>query len=196
MVALLRTFEMVLWSVFFVVPTGRGQLQDLVSAEEFEQVFAKLAEVSQGVQFDIKTTEAQHYRRYLSQRRAAQRRSNTVLSSMRSGRPLGDGIGRAPRGLNDGKGFVFVSHEGEVFPSGFLPLTAGNVRRQPLAEIYRNSSLFKQLRDTSNLKGKCGRCEFREICGGSRSRAYALTGDPFEADPSCVYQPRANRVCA
>ncbi|TAM81084.1 MAG: radical SAM/SPASM domain-containing protein [Acidobacteria bacterium] len=196
MVSLLRTFDMVLWSVFFLVPTGRGQLLDLVSAEEFEDVFAKLAAVSQTVQFDIKTTEAQHYRRYLAQQRAAKRRSNGQAVLIPIGKPLGDGIGRAPRGLNDGKGFVFISHRGEVFPSGFLPLAAGNIRKEPLAEIYRNAPLFKQLRDTSNLKGKCGQCEFREICGGSRSRAYALTGDPFEADPSCVYQPRATRAHA
>ncbi|HET7099649.1 MAG TPA: SPASM domain-containing protein, partial [Terriglobia bacterium] len=196
MVALLKTFPMVLWSVFFLVPTGRGQLQDLITAEEFEEVFARLAEVSRNVYFDIKTTEAQHYRRYLAQQRAAQRRRNMATPSKPSGRPLGDGIGRAPRGLNDGKGFVFVSHQGEVFPSGFLPLSAGNVRRQPLAEIYRNAPLFRQLRDTSNLKGKCGVCEFREICGGSRSRAYALTGDPLASDPSCLYQPRATRAGA
>jgi radical SAM protein len=196
MVALLKTFDMVLWSVFFLVPTGRGQLQDLISAEEFEEVFARLAEVSRNVKFDIKTTEAQHYRRYLAQQRAAERRSGTSPSAIPVGRPLGDGIGRAPRGLNDGKGLVFVSHQGEVYPSGFLPLAAGNVRRQPLAEIYRNTPLFRQLRDTSNLKGKCGVCEFRKICGGSRSRAHALTGDPFAADPSCVYEPRATPVCA
>lgn len=193
LVALLKTFDMVLWSVFFLVPTGRGQLQDLVSAEEFEEVFARLAEVSQGVHFDIKTTEAQHYRRYLAQQRAAQRRNNARPASIPLARLFGDGIGRAPRGLNDGKGVVFISHRGEVFPSGFLPLAAGNIRTQPLADIYRNAPLFRQLRDTSNLKGKCGQCEFREICGGSRSRAYAVTGDPFEADPSCVYQPRAVR---
>jgi len=196
MVALLKTFGMALWSVFFLVPTGRGQLQDLVSAEEFEEVFAKLAEVSQNVRFDIKTTEAQHYRRYLAQKRAAERRSNIAPSPVPHGMPTGDGIGRAPRGLNDGKGFVFISHKGEVFPSGFLPLEGGNIRRQPLADIYRNAPLFMQLRDTSNLKGKCGVCEFREICGGSRSRAFALTGDPFASDPSCVYQPQAVRVSA
>jgi AdoMet-dependent heme synthase len=196
MVALLKTFNMVLWSVFFLVPTGRGQLQDLITAEEFEEVFARLAEVTRNVPFDIKTTEAQHYRRYMAQQRAAERRGNFIPAPIPTGKQPGDGIGRAPRGLNDGKGLVFISHTGEVFPSGFLPLAAGNVRRQPLAEIYRNAPLFKQLRDTSNLKGKCGFCEFREICGGSRSRAYALTGDPFAADPSCVYQPRALKTCA
>ncbi len=194
MVPLLNTFDMALWSVFFLVPTGRGQLEDLVTAEEFEQVFAKLAEVSQTARFDIKTTEAQHYRRYLAQRRAKQRRNNSAPTLMPFGKPSDDGIGRAPRGLNDGKGFVFISHKGEVFPSGFLPLAAGNIRQQPLADIYRNTPLFKKLRDASNLKGKCGVCEFREICGGSRSRAYALTGDPFEADPSCVYQPQVVQV--
>lgn len=190
MVALLKTFDMALWSVFFLVPTGRGQLQDLVTPEEFEQVFAKLADISEHVRFDIKTTEAQHYRRYLTQKRAQQRRNSFSPTIMPFGKPSSDGIGRAPRGLNDGKGFVFISHKGEVFPSGFLPLAAGNIRQESLAEIYRNAPLFKKLRDTSNLKGKCGVCEFRKICGGSRSRAYALTGDPLEADPSCVYQPR------
>jgi radical SAM protein with 4Fe4S-binding SPASM domain len=103
---------------------------------------------------------------------------------------ISDGIGRAPRGVNDAKGFVFISHLGEVFPSGFLPLWAGNVRRHSLADIYRNSPLFTALRDASRLKGKCGVCEFRNICGGSRARAYALTGDPFAEEPCCVYQPQ------
>lgn len=196
MVALLKTFKMALWSVFFLVPTGRGQLQDLVSADEFEEVFARLAETARHVQFDIKTTEAQHYRRYLAQQRAAERRRNAAPPQGMHGKPSLDGIGRAPRGLNDGKGFVFISHQGDIFPSGFLPLAAGNFRQRPLAEIYRNAPLFRQLRDTANLKGKCGVCEFRNICGGSRSRAYALTGDPFAADPSCSYQPRAVPVHA
>lgn len=196
MIGLLKSFEMALWSVFFLVPTGRGQIQDLVSAEEFEEVFGKLAEVSRSVEFDIKTTEAQHYRRFLAQKRAAQQRNNAASPQMPLGKASLDGIGRAPRGLNDGKGLVFVSYQGDVFPSGFLPLPAGNIRQQPLAEIYRNAPSFKQLRDTSNLKGKCGVCEFREICGGSRSRAFALTGDPFASDPSCIYQPRAVGACA
>lgn len=104
-----------------------------------------------------------------------------------------DTVGRAPRGLNDGKGFVFISHTGEVFPSGFLPLTAGNVRNQPLAQIYRESPLFRSLRDTSQLEGKCGACEFRNICGGSRARAFALTGNPLGEEPCCAYAPRGYR---
>jgi len=197
LVRLLETLEIVLWSVFFLVPTGRGQTADLVSAEEFESVFAKLYQVSRRVPFDIKTTEAQHYRRYVAQRRAEERRgSSSPYSGKATTKEPADGIGRAPRGLNDGKGFVFVSHKGDAFPSGFLPLAAGNVRKQSLEEIYRDSPLFVGLRDATNLKGKCGVCEFREICGGSRARAYAMTGDCFAEEPCCVYVPKAVAIPA
>ena len=197
MVRLLQQLDIVLWSVFFLVPTGRGQTGDLITAEEFEMVFEKLYETSARVKFDIKTTEAQHYRRFLLQRRAQEKRHGAV--SERTQIPAaqafpaalgGDGIARAPRGLNDGKGFVFISHVGEVFPSGFLPVSAGNIRRQRLADLYRESPLFRMLRDTSQLEGKCGACEFKEICGGSRSRAYSLTGNPMAEESCCVYQPK------
>jgi radical SAM protein with 4Fe4S-binding SPASM domain len=121
-----------------------------------------------------------------------EKRKGAVLSSSPMlGSHTPDGIGRAPRGINDGKGFVFISHLGEVFPSGFLPISAGNVRTQSLAELYRHSPLFVGLRDSGNLKGKCGVCEFREICGGSRARAYALTGDMFAEEPCCTWQPKS-----
>ncbi len=197
-VRLLEQLDIVLWSVFFLVPTGRGQSNDLVTAEEFEMVFEKLYRTAAQVKFDIKTTEAQHYRRFLLQRRAEEKRrgETTLRTQVPAAQAFpaalgGDGIARAPRGLNDGKGFVFVSHVGEVFPSGFLPLAAGNVRRQRLAELYRESPLFRRLRDTAQLKGKCGVCEFKEICGGSRARAFAMTGDVMAEEPCCVYQPRA-----
>lgn len=186
-VARMEQLRITLWSVFFLVPTGRGKLNDLLSAEEFEQVFAKLYELSRTASFDIKTTEAQHYRRYLLQRRAAERRMGTADATPEK---LPDTIGRAPRGLNDGKGFVFISHLGEVFPSGFLPVSAGNIRRQPLAAIYRYSPLFLELRNPAKLEGKCGACEFKQICGGSRARAYALTGNPLAEEPCCSYVPR------
>jgi radical SAM protein len=195
-IALLQELDIVLWSVFFLVPTGRGSAIDLISAEEFEQVFEKLYETSRRVSFDIKSTEAQHYRRFLLQRRAEEKRKGNGQSFsplLRAGTP--DGIGRAPCGINDGKGFVFISHLGEVFPSGFLPISGGSVRRQSLAELYRYSPLFVALRDSANLKGKCGICEFREICGGSRARAYALTGDPFAEEPCCIWHPK-NRATA
>jgi radical SAM protein len=186
-VALMESLKITLWSVFFLVPTGRGKLNDLLNAEEFEQVFAKIYSLSRTASFDIKTTEAQHYRRFVLQQRAAERRSG--LQGVQPDR-VEDSIGRAPRGLNDGKGFVFVSHTGEVFPSGFLPLSAGNIRQQPLSTIYRDSPLFRGLRDTAKLEGKCGACEFKEICGGSRARSYALTGNPHSEEPCCSYVPR------
>ena len=187
-VALMESLRITLWSVFFLVPIGRGKLSDLLNAKEFEQVFVKLYGLSMTASFDIKTTEAQHYRRYLLQRRVAERRAG--IEANPSQEKTADAIGRAPRGLNDGKGFVFISHTGEVFPSGFMPLSAGNMRQQELAEIYCHSPLFQGLRDTSKLEGKCGACEFKEICGGSRARAYALTGNPYGEEPCCSYIPK------
>src|SRR5664279_4296145 len=186
-VDLMETLRITLWSVFFLVPTGRGKLNDLLNADESEQVFAKVYGLSKTAGFDIKTTEAQHYRRFFLQQKVAERRAGPQHYAT-DNRAV-DAIGRAPRGLNDGKGFLFISHTGEVFPSGFLPLSAGNIRTQELGVIYRDSPLFKGLRDTSNLEGKCGACEFKEICGGSRSRAYALTGNPNAEEPCCAYIP-------
>lgn len=187
-VARIESLPIALWSVFFLVPTGRGKLDDLLNADEFERVFEKLYDLSKTARFDIKTTEAQHYRRFLLQQRVRERQSGTIPSF--GSKRTADAIGRATRGLNDGKGFLFISHTGEVFPSGFLPLSAGNIRKQPLASIYRESALFRNLRDTSRLEGKCGACEFKEVCGGSRSRAFALTGNPYAEEPCCSYVPK------
>lgn len=186
-VELMESLRITLWSVFFLVPTGRGKLNDLLSADEFEQVFAKIHQLSMNASFDIKTTEAQHYRRFLLQQKTAAKAGSQERFLHQK---IVDSIGRAPRGLNDGKGFLFVSHTGEVFPSGFLPVSAGNIRNEPLASIYRESPLFRKLRDTSKLEGKCGACEFKNVCGGSRARAYALTGNPHGEEPCCAYVPR------
>ena len=187
--ALIERKKITLWSVFFLVPTGRGKLDDLLSAEEFEDIFAKLHDLSQRAPFHIKTTEAQHYRRYILQQQVADRRSGRQ-EAQTSPAKVQDTVGRAPRGLNDGKGFVFVSHTGEVFPSGFLPFSGGNVRTDSLSCIYRESPIFQQLRDPDQLVGKCGACEFRHICGGSRARAFAMTGDPLAEEPCCSYIPK------
>ncbi len=188
LVALMESLQITLWSVFFLVPTGRGKLNDLLNAEEFEQVFAKIYSLSKTASFDIKTTEAQHYRRFLLQQRVTERRAGTEMFA--NAQKVADAVGRAPRGLNHGKGFVFISHVGEVFPSGFLPVSAGNIRHEPLSTVYRESPLFQGLRDTAKLEGKCGVCEFKEICGGSRARAYALTGNPYGEEPCCAYMPK------
>ncbi len=187
-VTLMESLKITLWSVFFLVPTGRGKLNDLLDANEFEKVFVKIYGLSKTASFDIKTTEAQHYRRFLIQQKVAERQAGA--ESFATHEKAADAIGRAPRGLNDGKGFVFISHTGDVFPSGFLPMSAGNIRQQQLGVIYRESPLFLQLRDTSRLEGKCGSCEFKEICGGSRARAYALTGNPNAEEPCCAYIPK------
>jgi radical SAM protein len=169
-----------LWSVFFLVLTGRAQLEDDLTAEEYEAVFEQLYQISLKFPFDIKTTEAQHYRRYVAQRRKA--------GGPAPGGAAGGAIARQA-GINDGKGLLFISHTGEIYPSGFLEMSAGNVRSVRLADAYRNSRLFQVLRDASALGGKCGACEYRNLCGGSRSRAWAITGDFLAPDPRCGYVP-------
>jgi radical SAM protein len=190
--ALIQKKKIALWSVFFLVPMGRGKLAELLTDDEFEAVFANLYQLSKRASFHLKTTEAQHYRRYVLQQQVVEKHGHPVVDEKRSAK-VTDTIGRAPRGLNDGKGFVFISHVGEVYPSGFLPLSGGSVRQQKLSEIYRDSPVFKQLREPNNLRGKCGVCEFRYICGGSRARAFAVTGDPLAEEPCCAYRP-ANYV--
>lgn len=169
-----------LWSVFFLVVTGRAMESLDLTAAEYEEVFGTLYEISKTAPFDLKTTEAQHYRRFVAQRRKAGDKVGPVATSI-----------QRQAGINDGKGFVFISHTGEVFPSGFLPVAAGSVRQHLIGDLYRSTELFRVLRNSDNLGGKCGLCEYRNLCGGSRSRAYALTGDFLAEDPRCVYVPAA-----
>jgi radical SAM protein len=176
------------WSVFFLVPTGRAQREAVLTPEEHEQVLWWLAELAATVPFRVRTTEAPHYRRVLAQRSrvrgaAGERPPSTGVAG------IGDGKAPSATGVNDGKGFCFISHVGDVCPSGFLQVPAGNIRSTPLTELYRDAPLFRSLRDTSLLKGKCGRCEFKDLCGGSRARAWAMTGDHLAEEPCCVYQP-------
>jgi radical SAM protein with 4Fe4S-binding SPASM domain len=180
MIELLTRLDVVLWNVFFLVPASREQADELLSAEEHEEVFAKLYAASKRVHFQIKTTEGQHYQRYLLQQRA--RESHGRMTEA-------DAITCAPKGVNDGKGFVFVNHAGQVYPSRFLPLCAGDITSESLSDVYCDSELFISLRDSSKLKGKCRRCAARAVCGGSRARAYVMTGDPLAEDPCCSYQP-------
>jgi radical SAM protein len=191
--ALMARLGIVFWEVFFLVPTGRAKPDDVASAEAFETLFNKMYDLSKTAPFDLKATAAPQYSRVLLQRQVAERRGGEredapdVLTGglMFS---LKDGIGRA-RSVNDGDGFMFISHTGEIMPSGFLPLPAGNVRTDDLVEVYRSSPLFTALRDRTKLKGKCGVCEYQKVCGGSRARAYGMTGDYLEAEPFCAYVP-------
>lgn len=191
--ALMTGLGITLWSVFFLVPTGRARIDDVVDAEEFERVYHKMYDLSKTASFDIKSTAAPQFRRVILQRQVAERRAlerheTPVPLTAGIGFSLADGVGRA-RGVNDGDGFIFVSHTGEIFPSGFLPVATGNIRTHDIVDVYRNSDLFTELRDRDRLKGKCGWCEYREICGGSRARAHAVTGDYMESDPYCSYIP-------
>jgi radical SAM protein len=164
-----------LWSVFIVVPVGRATETLLLDADTCECVFHYLYDWSERTGLAVKTTAAPAYRRVVLERDAAR----------------GPGRPRRPRppAVNDGNGFIFVSHTGEVYPSGFLPISVGNVRRRRLAEIYRTSPLLQALRTETLLEGKCRICPFRGICGGSRARAHAATGNLFAADPACAYLP-------
>jgi radical SAM protein len=199
MAALVERLGIVFWEVFFLVPVGRGEMLGGLTAGQCEELFEILYGVQKRARFIVKVTEGPHYRRYVAQHEAAggNRRpmhaAGAALPKMlqRSEGP-GHTVGLASRGVNAGNGFAFVSHIGEVFPSGFLPVCAGNVRSQGLARIYRDAELFRVLRDPDALLGRCGRCEFRGICGGSRSRAYALTGDYLATDPWCGYEPASS----
>ncbi|MDN5388012.1 MULTISPECIES: TIGR04053 family radical SAM/SPASM domain-containing protein [Bacillus] len=198
MAKLIEELNCVLWSVFFLVPTGRAKREDMISPVDHEKVFLWLSRLAKEAPFDIKTTAAQHYRRVVIQQKMREAKDPNMKIRYEHALQKGKmdvigGLGRAPKGVNDGNGFMFISHIGDVYPSGLLPFKAGNIREQPLAEIYRESPIFKDLRNPDGFKGKCGVCEFRHVCGGSRSRAYALTGDYLESDPSCIYIPKALR---
>jgi radical SAM protein with 4Fe4S-binding SPASM domain len=170
-----------MWSLFFLIVTGRALASEDLLASEYEDVFEYMYQLSKTAPFGIKTTEAMHYRRYVAQRIRAEHGATENEAAK--------GVAFRTAGVSDGKGFVFVSHQGEIFPSGFLPVSGGNVLNQSLTDVYRNSELFKTLRDTTQREGKCGICEYQKICGGSRARAYALTGDYLAEDPRCTYQP-------
>jgi radical SAM protein len=175
----------VLWSVFVVVPTGRAGTSLLLGPQAMERILGQLAEIAEHAPFDVKTTAAPQFRRIQLERRSRGTPTGVLRDVDEEGQV------RGPRGINDGAGFLFVSHRGDIYPSGFLPVSAGNIRddRVAVAEVYRSSPLFRQLRD-AELSGKCGVCPFRKVCGGSRARAYAMTGDLLASDPLCAYVPK------
>lgn len=175
----------VLWALFFLIDVGRarsGSGPRGLSPGRIEAVLEWAADLQVDAPFGIKTTEAPHYHRVLAQRGLAPQ-------PVGRGEPAGRPVGRAGRAVTDGNGFVFVDHRGAICPSGFLPIEAGNVRVDDVVDVYREHDLFVALRDPDRLRGRCGRCELRFRCGGSRARAYAATGDPFAEDPGCAYEP-------
>ncbi|MBI4455305.1 MAG: TIGR04053 family radical SAM/SPASM domain-containing protein [Acidobacteria bacterium] len=208
MADLVRRLGVVFWEVFFLVPMGRGREVGQMNSEQFERLFERLAHFARSVNFIVKITEAPHYRRYLMQQRKSANGGNHQdnkpaghpRTSLRDKGQLpahmtrdfgpGGSIGLAPKGVNSGNGHLFISYCGDICPSGFLPLACGNVRRQSIADVYRSHPVFRELRTPELFKGKCGVCEFRNVCGGSRARAYAMTGDYLAEEPFCAYEPR------
>jgi radical SAM protein with 4Fe4S-binding SPASM domain len=204
---------------FLLVPVGCGvniAEEQMVPADEYERILNWFYDRAQEGGIELKATCAPHYFRVMRQRRAAERRAASIAEPTNGGdpknigptemtmpgstgmalhphaRPNGghpDGMQAITKGCLAGTGVAFISHVGEVYPCGYLPVLAGNLHQQSLAEIWDNAPVFLELRDTSNLKGKCGYCEFRNICMGCRARAFAATGDFLDEEPFCVYQP-------
>ena len=207
MFALVHQLGVMTWSLFFLVPTGRGLVEDEIKPDDYEAVLNFLYDASKYVR--LKTTEGHHYKRVVLQRSYLDRNNlphsdymklNGTYTQLREGlqkhihnlmptAETPENMRRAPMHVNAGDGFVFISLMGEVFPSGYLPVTAGNVKNRSLKDIYQESDLFLALRNKDALKGRCGKCEYRFVCGGSRSRAYAMTGDYLAEEPFCSYEP-------
>jgi radical SAM protein with 4Fe4S-binding SPASM domain len=130
------------------------------------------------------------YRRVAIERKRAESQEGEAVTFQGAGFQYADGLNRPTKGVNDGNGFLFISHIGDIEPSGFLPIPAGNVRRDDIVHVYRSYPLFMDLRDPEKLKGRCGICEYRDVCGGQRGRAYGVTGDYLASDPACAYIPK------
>jgi radical SAM protein len=204
---LVQDMGVMTWSVFFLVPTGRGRVEDEVTPQEYEDVMNWLYDASKLM--SVKTTEGHHYKRIVIQRTILDelgvdpgpimglgetyerlRADFEKLADYGNARYVEeDRMRRSPMHINAGNGFVFISRRGEVFPSGFMPVAGGSVKEGSLVDIYRDSELFQSLRSPDLYEGRCGMCEFRYVCGGSRSRAYAVTGSPVGEEPFCTYQP-------
>lgn len=182
---LLKPLGVARWSLFFLISVGRGKVLQPLSPQASEELMGWVYETSRVAPFIVATTEAPSYRRVALERMRAQGMTGDEIK--RSGVARGFGI-------RDGHGIVFVSNTGDICPAGFLPLVAGNVRQDRVVEIYRNAPLFQSLHNSSKFEGRCGFCEYGALCGGSRARAYAATGEPLETDPLCEYQPHSRPV--
>jgi AdoMet-dependent heme synthase len=182
-----------IWEVFFLVQVGRGTAEGAVTPAEHEEICHFLYDASH-FGFIVRTVEAPFFRRVVAWRRTGSPPPGGALYRQLSAR-LTDLLGEPAAtpsahtaATRDGKGILFVAYDGEVYPAGFLPVGLGNLRDQPLSEIYRDNPLLRSIR-AAEFAGRCGNCEYADLCGGSRARAYAATGDPLSEDPACAYQP-------
>jgi len=179
---LLKPFDVARWSLFFLISVGRGKVLQPLSPQEAEKLMGWIHETSSAAPFTVATTEAPSFRRVALERMRADGLNGQQIKSS----PVSRGFG-----IRDGHGIMFVSHIGDICPAGFLPLSVGNVRRDRLADVYRNNPVFQSLHDPTQFQGRCGECEYHALCGGSRARAFATTGNPLESDPLCAYEPHA-----
>ena len=202
MAALVNLLRPVTWEAYLLVPTGAARAATPMSVQQFEEFLARLAELSHRVDFEIKVSEAPQYCRHVMVEAASSARSeiNELNSSPSRFDSALDANARrdfscsrtvrlARTRVNAGNGLLFVSSSGDIYPSELLPLACGNVRHDSLQRVYRDHPTFCDLRNTQRLKGKCGICKYRHICGGSRARAYAMTGDYLAEEPLCSYEP-------
>jgi radical SAM protein with 4Fe4S-binding SPASM domain len=182
----------VAWHVFMLVPTGRAEIDDAVSPQEYEAILHEIYEMTLFSPIPIRVTCGPHFMRVVAQNRRVAQKPPNLVQTRRGSHPGGHpgNLDRTTRGCLAGDGYCFVSYRGDVMPCGYLPIVAGNVLRESLVDIYANSTLFQALRDLDGFEGKCGVCEFRRVCGGCRARAYSLTGNYLAEEPHCVYQPR------
>jgi radical SAM protein len=194
MASLMAEYGARMWSVFFLVPTGRATAQQMITAPEAEAAWDWLAELSERAPFAVRTTAAPQYRRTMVLRARAKASGGPVRLTGAGYQIDEASRGMRTQGVNDGKGFLFIDHRGNICPSGFLQVAAGNVRTESLASVYRDSPLFRSLRDPAALTGRCGRCTFTDLCGGSRARAYATSGSYLGDDPLCMLDMPADRA--
>ena len=189
---LLTRQDVVMWAAFFLIPVGRGVEEQRISPEEYEVAFARLWHHARHQPYAVKTTEAPHYRRFV-----LEQGGNPLAGPGGHGNASAHHRGeRAPLGVGDGKGVMFLSHTGQIYPSGFLPIECGRFPRDSIVDTYQRHPTFRALRDPGQFGGHCGICEYRECCGGSRARAYAVTGDPLASEPDCLYVPGQNAALA
>lgn len=183
---LLARFGIHVWSVFFLVPVGRGLLEERITPEQYEEVFARLWHHATHQEYAVKSTEAPHYRRFVLESLRSAEENGAIPERLRAiARRLSMGVG-------DGRGIMFVSHIGEIYPAGFLPLCCGRFPNDSLVDVYQNHAVFRNLKNPDALGGKCGQCCYRFVCGGSRSRAFAVSGDYLAEEPDCVFRAGAN----
>ena len=171
-----------MWSVFFLVPVGRGTEEPRLTPDQYRIAFDKLHKYSLTMPYGVKTTEAPHYRRFVLEQ------GDNPLAPPKAGHGGRGKAYAAPLGVTDGRGIMFIGHNGEIYPAGFLPLCCGRFPQDSVIDVYQNHPTFVALHNPDNYKGKCGACKFRLQCGGSRARAFAVTGDPLETEPDCFYE--------